>query len=166
MLLLVRYKYFSTELAAPIPEVGLYLWFSKWNDDFKRNHSITGNRGFAWLKTITVSLTPHSRHKLLHTYPLTIGSKTASHDSAEMIVADGLLSMSAPAGVVMYPKHHCGLVRVRSKLFGSLQEDQPERRSGRLMPQWLARIQCDSYCFLCAWYLDSLHGAWTLPMPL
>jgi hypothetical protein len=123
----------GTEAALQVTPIDIYLWLAEWSDDFEPNNSIKGNRGSVWIKTLTVSPRPGSRHKLLHTYPIAVGSKKADHEPLEDIVAANLSLLSSPVGVVMYSKSLGGLVRLRAKMFVSLQ-DQPERRgSNQLM---------------------------------
>jgi len=105
----------------------LCLFANEWSDDFEPSYSIKGNRGSAWIKTITISPPHTSLHSLTHTYPIAIGRKGSSHEAIEQRLAEELLDLSL-GGNQFY---HGGLkknVKVHLELFVSLQ-DQPERRS-------------------------------------
>lgn len=56
-----------------------------------------------------------------------MGSKNCSHEEAEVATRDDMLMPARPGGILIYSKKHGGLLRIRAKLFVSLQ-DQPERR--------------------------------------
>jgi hypothetical protein len=104
------------------------VWIFEWSDDFEPNTSLTkSNRGGVWVKTITIGPPGSHSHQLSYTYPIAMGPKNKSHEEAEIIIRDDLLSLARPEGIVIYSKNHGGLIRIRAKLFVCLQ-DQPERR--------------------------------------
>jgi hypothetical protein len=104
------------------------LWIFEWSDDFEPNTSLTkSNRGGVWVKTITIGPPGSLISQLTYTYPISMGPKNRSHEEAEIVIRDDLLKLARPEGIVIYSKFHGGLIRIRAKLFASLQ-DQPERR--------------------------------------
>jgi hypothetical protein len=104
------------------------VWIFEWSDDFEPNTSLTkSNRGGVWVKTITIGPPGSRSHQLTYTYPIAMGPKNCSHEEAEVLIRDDLLKLARPEGIVIYSKKHGGFVRIRAKLFVSLQ-DQPERR--------------------------------------
>ena len=104
------------------------VWMFEWSDDFEPNTSLTkSSRGGVWVKTVTIGPPGSRTNQLTCTYPIAMGPKTASHEEAELVIRADLLELARPEGVVIYSKMHGGLVRVRAKIFASLQ-DQPERR--------------------------------------
>ena len=104
------------------------VWIFEWSDDFEPNTSLTkSNRGGVWVKTITIGPPGGRRNQLYYTYPIAMGPKNKSHEEAETAIAADLLKLARPEGILIYSKEHGGLIRIRAKLFVSLQ-DQPERR--------------------------------------
>jgi len=109
-------------------QADLNIWIFEWSDDFEPNTSLTkSHRGGVWVKTITIGPPGGRKNQIYYTYPIAMGPKNRSHEEAETVIAADLLRLARPEGVVIYSKVHGGLLRVRAKIFVSLQ-DQPERR--------------------------------------
>ena len=104
------------------------LYINEWSDDFEPSYSIKGNRGSAWIKTVTISPPPGKIHALTHTYPIAIGLKGDSHEEVERRFATELSALSTGSNNVFYLGSRRQNVNVHLELFVSLQ-DQPERRS-------------------------------------
>jgi hypothetical protein len=104
------------------------LYINEWSDDFEPSYSIKGNRGSAWIKTVTISPPPGKIHALTHTYPIAIGLKGDSHEEVERKFATELSTLSTGSNNVFYQGSSKQNVNVHLELFVSLQ-DQPERRS-------------------------------------
>ena len=104
------------------------VWIIEWSDDFEPNSSLTkSNRGGVWVKTITICPPRSYRHLQAYSYPVAMGPKNVSHEEAEIILQTDMKKLAATEGALFYSPEHGGLIRIRAKLFVSLQ-DQPERR--------------------------------------
>ena len=106
----------------------LVLYFNEWSDDFEPMYSSKGNRSSAWLKTITISPPYGNIHSLSHTYPVSLGKKSSSHEAVQHMFAKEMRDLSSGVNNWFYSKLVKANIQVHVEMFVSLQ-DQPERRS-------------------------------------
>jgi hypothetical protein len=139
----------GTDAARPLPKVDICLYLSEWSDDFEPNDSIKGSQGSVWIKTLTVSPSPETRHQAQHTYPLALGRKNADHEPVELLVNENLLRLGSAQGKVMYSKKDKCLINACAKFLVSMM-DQPERRGANCLMAGNS-IQHQQFGYLAPW---------------
>jgi len=110
----------------------LCFYVNEWSDGFEPSRSIKGNRGSAWVKTVTIAPPRGHIHSIVNTFPIAIGKGDCSHEEVERCFAEELEKLRNGPFRLFY---HGGLQRnvaVHVELFASLM-DQPERRKANFI---------------------------------
>jgi hypothetical protein len=98
----------------------------EWSGYFEPN-TVKHKRGSMWVKTITIFSPPSDPYSMSHTFPITMGLKSASHEAVEKKFTEELLPLSqqSPSNTMYLHRSECMVVI--SVAISAILMDQPER---------------------------------------
>jgi hypothetical protein len=87
------------------------------------NPMLLRNRGFVWIKTVTICPTHSNLHSMTHTFPIAMGLKKSSHEAVEKKCAEEIASLSQQSTTnEMYSKRDNCMVIVFVEILDSLMD--------------------------------------------